>query len=218
MRILIVDDHTLFRAALALLLKQFDPTTVTISVGSAEEALGAISHYSDLDLILLDLKLPGMDGLSVLPQLREKSPKVPVAILSASEDHETAHTALAAGAAGFIQKSASCQELQSALRLVLDGEVYLSPTLLALPEFAINTVRSVDTIKESGLTRRQLEVLELMSLGLPNKLIARRLELTEGTVKLHVSAVLRALETRNRTEAVREGGRRGLLRAQVSTI
>ena len=109
MRILIVEDHTMFREALTLMLKHCDPAIVAITVGSAEEALGAISHYSDLDLILLDLALPGIDGLSALPQLREKAPGVPVAILSASEDQETASNALVAGAAGFIQKSASCE-------------------------------------------------------------------------------------------------------------
>lgn len=211
MRTLIVDDHTLFREALILLLKEFDPTVTLIEASSAEEALSALDFYADLDLILLDLRLPGMDGLAVLPLIREACPTVPVVLLSGTEDRATARYALDQGAAGFIHKSAGSQEMRNALSLVLQGDVYAPLALLTYSERTgppESTRNRADG--ESGLTERQLEVLRLMSDGRPNKIIARELGITEATVKLHVSAILQALDVHNRTEAVLEAARRGL--------
>jgi DNA-binding NarL/FixJ family response regulator len=212
MRILIVDDHTLFREALVLLLKEFDPAVTLIEASTAEEALSALDYYTDLDLILLDLKLPGMDGLSALPLLREASPTVPVMLLSGTEDWAAARQALAEGAAGFIHKSAGSQAMRNALRLVLKGEVYAPLAMLTSPELdEPSEPAEIASAGELGLTHRQLEVLQLMSQGQPNKIIARELGITEATVKLHVSAILQALCVRNRTEAVLEASRRHLL-------
>ena len=219
MRILIVDDHTLFREAFILLLKEFDPKVALIEASSAEEALSALDYYADLDLILLDLRLPGMDGLAVLPLIREACPTVPVVLLSGTEDRATARYALDQGAAGFIHKSAGSQEMRNALRLVLQGEVYAPLALLTYAEATQEREPAEDPGDgESGLTQRQLAVLRLMSGGRPNKTIARELGITEATVKLHVSAILQALGVRNRTEAVLEATRRRLLIADSAKM
>ena len=216
MRILLVDDHTLFREALLHVLRQFDSTAVVIEASTAREAIRLTAHYHDLDLILLDLALPGLNGLSALPELHGLRPAVPLVILSASEDSFDVRQALEAGAVGYIPKSSSSHEMITALRLVLAGEVYVPPALLAALEANDTasiqmTVAAAGEGSVEGLTPRQVEVLRLMAQGLSNKGICKRLNLAEGTVKLHVTAVLRALNTCNRTHAVIEATRRGLI-------
>ena len=215
MRILLVDDHTLFREALLHVLRQFDDTAVVIEASTAREAIRLAAHYHDLDLILLDLTLPGLNGLSALPELHELRPTAPLVILSASEDSVDVRQALDAGAMGYIPKSSSSHEMITALRLVLAGEVYVSPAMLAAVEGleAVAVQVTAAAVRESadGLTPRQLEVLRLMAQGLSNKGICKRLNVAEGTVKLHVTAVMRALNTCNRTQAVIEATRRGLI-------
>lgn len=236
MRILLVDDHTLFREALLHVLKQFESAAVVIEASTAQEAVRLAGHYHDLDLILLDLALPGSDGLSALPELRELRPAVPLVILSASEEIAAVRQALRAGAMGYIPKSCSSHEMISALRLVMAGEIYVPPALLAaletpeltpVPE-APNAAENVGpdsasrtplaslsgastpasgTARCEGLTPRQLDVLRLMAQGLSNKGICKRLNLAEGTVKLHVTAIMRALNAANRTHAVLEATR-----------
>ncbi len=221
MRILLVDDHTLFREALLHVLRQFDSAAVVIEAATAKEAVRLAAHYHDLDLILLDLTLPGSDGFCALPELHELRPTVPLVILSASEDASDVRRALDAGAMGYVPKSSSSREMITALRLVLAGEVYVPPTLLAaleaLATVLIQATASVVEEKEaSGLTPRQLQVLRLMGQGLSNKAICKRLDVAEGTVKLHVAAVMRALSAGNRTQAVIEATRRGLIPAADS--
>lgn len=219
MRILLVDDHTLFREALLHVLKQFDGTAVVIEAATAREAIRLAAHYHDLDLILLDLSLPGLNGLSALPELHELRPTAPLVILSASEDSADIRQALDAGAMGYIPKSSSSHEMITALRLVLAGEIYVPPAMLAALEALESASSPVDTASSleerdiDGLTPRQVEVLRLMAQGLSNKGICKRLNVAEGTVKLHVTAVMRALNTCNRTQAVIEATRRGLIPA-----
>ncbi len=218
MRILLVDDHTLFREALLHVLRQFDSAAVVIEAATAREAIRLAAHYHDLDLILLDLTLPGFNGLSALPELHELRPTVPLVILSASEDAADVRQALAAGAMGYVPKSSNSREMITALRLVLAGEVYVAPAMLvALESLEATSAQAAGAVGEEdsvdGLTPRQLEVLRLMAQGLSNKGICKRLNVAEGTVKLHVTAVLRALDAGNRTQAVIEATRRGLLPA-----
>lgn len=211
MRILLVDDHALFREALLHIIKQFDAQAVVIEAATSQQALQLAAHYHDLDLILLDLALPGVDGLSALPELRRLAPSVPLVVLSASESPADVQQALESGAAGYVPKSCSSHEMIAALRLVLAGEIYLPAVLL----MAIGASQRPQPLsrdpKTSELTPRQLEVLHWMGQGLSNKRIGKCLSLTEGTVKLHVAAILRVLNTRNRTQAVVEASRRGLL-------
>ena len=221
MHILLVDDHTLFREALLHVIRQFDDTAVVIEASTAEGALHLAAHYQELDMILLDLALPDRDGLSVLPELHGLAPATPLVILSATENPASVRRALNAGAAGYIVKSCSSHEMITALRLVLEGDVYIPPALLVALESLPSTVIPpastqtppfrVEESGESGLTPRQMEVLRLMGQGLSNKSIGKRLDLAEGTVKLHVAAILRVLNASNRTQAVIEASRRGLI-------
>jgi len=209
MWILVIDDHTLFHEALSLLLKQIDHDAIIISAANCEQALGTLTHYPDLDLILLDPVMPIEECLQLLPQLRLKAPQVPIIVLSSTDCPETMQKVIDAGATGFLPKSAGIHEMQNAIHLILDGSVYIPPALLPYAE--ASSIVDQPEPDENPLTRRQIEVLALVARGLSNKLIARELDLTEGTVKLHVSGILRTLETRNRTEAVREASRRGFL-------
>jgi len=212
MRILIVDDHTLFRESLTLLLKEHLPEVRLIEASTGTDALQAVALYEDFDLILLDLLLPGQGGLELLPQLREAVPTTPVMVLSGTEDQTAAMAALDRGAVGYVHKSAGSQEMRNALDLVLQGEVYAPLAMLATQESALSPAPSASAAPiPCGVTPRQLDVLRLLAQGLPNKSIARALDLSEATVKLHVSAILRALGTRNRTEAVLKATQQGLI-------
>lgn len=208
MRILLIDDHRLFREAIGHVLRSLDAEVVLLEAGTAEEAIGMVRHYQDLDLVLLDLNMPGMGGLSGLPQLVAAAPAVPVVVVSGSAHGEDVRRAIAAGAAGYIPKTFSSHELSAALRLVLAGEIFVPPALLPAMDAAPAASAPAGAV---SLTPRQAEVLQLMGNGLSNKSIAQRLDLSEGTVKLHVNAILRALNARNRTEAVVEATRRRLI-------
>jgi DNA-binding NarL/FixJ family response regulator len=191
MKILVCDDHALFREGLELVLGQLDPAAELASVGDAESALARVAADDALDLVLLDLQLPGMDGFAALERLRRDHPSVPVVVLSASESPAHARSALERGASGFIPKSTRGSVLLSALRLVLSGGVYVPPLVMdgAAPA------------PRSALTGRQLEVLRLLARGLTNREIADVLKIAEGTVKTHVMHLYDALEVTNRTEA-----------------
>ena len=165
------------------------------------EALATVGATPDLDLVLLDLAMPGMDGLAGLRTLRARRPALPVVILSASEEALDVRRAIESGAMGFIPKASSSGVMLGALRLVLSGGVYLPPAYLERSRAGMTpiTAPSADTL---GLTARQHDVLRLLGQGQSNKEIARVLGLAEGTVKLHISAILRALGVANRTRAV----------------
>jgi two-component system, NarL family, nitrate/nitrite response regulator NarL len=213
MNILLVDDHTLFREALHHVLNQLDAQVVILEAANTQEAAQLISRPRILDLILLDIDLPGVDGLTALPSLRELSPTVPIVVLSGSETSQHVKRALDNGAVGYIPKSCSSHEMLAALRIVLQGDVYIPPRLsgklgISAP---LLVASSDDGLSQNLLTPRQIEVLELMAQGLPNKSIARTLAVAEGTVKLHVAAIMRTLGSSNRTEAVMAASRLGLV-------
>jgi DNA-binding NarL/FixJ family response regulator len=192
MKILVCDDHALFREGLELILGQLDPAAELDSVGDAETALARVARGDGPDLVLLDLQLPGMGGLAALEALRRDRPDVPVVVLSASESPSHARAALELGASGFIPKSARGSVLLSALRLVLSGGVYVPPLVMD---------GVTDPTKAPALTERQLEVLRLLARGLTNREIADVLKISEGTVKSHVKHLYEALDVTNRTEA-----------------
>src|SRR5450759_3859935 len=211
MHILLVDDHTLFREALLHVLNQLDSQVIVLEAANVEEAAQLISHTRNLDLILLDIDLPQVDGLTALPGLRELAPTVPIVVLSGSEASEHIKRALNSGAVGYIPKSCSSHEMLAALHIILQGDVYIPPKLLGKLEGASLSfgVYSDNHSTQTTLTTRQIEVLELMARGLPNKSIARTLNVAEGTVKLHVASILRAFGVNNRTQAVIEASRLG---------
>ena len=213
MHILLIDDHTLFREALLNVLQQLSEDVVVIEAASAEDAKRLAMHYQELDLILLDLELPDANGVSIIPELQSLAPTVPIVVLSATEAVTTVQQALEFGVAGYIPKSSTSHETLAALRIVFSGDIYVAPALL----IAIDAIASSDGYNnkstETVLSPRLLDVLRLMAQGLSNKVIARQLQLAEGTIKLHVASILRALKVNNRTEAAMMGARLGLIPA-----
>ena len=159
--------------------------------------------------MILDLALPGCDGFELLADLRRDWPDIPVLVLSATYDKLTVEMALDLGAMGFIPKTANAHVLIDALRLVLSGGVFV-PAECSVAGAGAFRPRAVVRSEELGLTPRQADVLKLLVQGKPNKLICRDLSLSEGTIKVHVSAILRALNVRTRTQVVIELARRGV--------
>ena len=167
-----------------------------------------IAEQGDIELVLLDLALPDSSGMSGLKRLREQAPEVTVVVLSADETPETVLAAIEAGAAGFIPKTARLGVMQAALRVVLDGGVYLPEAVLTR---SAAPVPPPDEAGDSlGLSPRQLDVLKLLIEGKPNKLICRELDLSESTVKTHLAAIFRRLNANSRTQAVVAAARLGL--------
>jgi len=206
-KILVIDDHPLIRQALQNVLHGLDADVQILEAPDCARALDLVAAHADLDLVMLDLNLPGVGGLDILSLLREQHPGLPVVMLSASDDRQTVLSAIDRGAMGFIPKSSSSEVMLNALRLVLSGGVYLPPAVLgdhgmapasAAPSAPLPSGSPADL----GLTERQTQVLALMVQGKPNKIICRELDLAEGTVKIHVSAILKALNVTSRTQAV----------------
>jgi DNA-binding NarL/FixJ family response regulator len=212
-KILIVDDHPLILEALRHVLRALDSAIEVLEARDTSEALALAATCSDIDLALLDLGLPGKTGLDALHELRTEQPDLPVVVLSATEDPETVLGAVDAGAMGFISKASRNDVLVNALRIVLSGAVYLPPQLLQHRGAGGDREAarpSALTYRDVGLTDRQAEVLSLLIQGKSNKLICRELGLAEGTVKIHVTAILKALNVVNRTQAVVAVSRLGL--------
>lgn len=216
MKILVVDDHPLIREAVRQVLQALDQGVELLEAQTSAEALEAARRNDNISIILLDLTLPGADGFEALHRLREEFPGIPVVVLSASEQPETVIRAIDGGAMGFIPKTSSSQVLVQALRLVLSGGIYLPPEVLRrhhgdsrgpIDQAAASPLRDP---RELGLTERQSQVFALLVQGKPNKLICRELNLAEGTVKIHVTAILKALGVTNRTQAVIAAGKLGL--------
>ncbi|RTL20947.1 MAG: response regulator transcription factor [Burkholderiales bacterium] len=211
MKILLIDDHALFREGVALLLQPLRAGLQTVEAGSCEEGFATLAREGGVDLVLIDLGLPGLSGLDGLARLRADHPDVPVVVMSSADDRDTVLAALDAGAMGFIPKSSTSQVMLGALRLILDQGIYVPPSALIgsrpLPPAAqAAALRPA----EIGLTPRQADVLYLLLQGLPSKLIGRALNLSLSTVKAHTTAVLRALNVTTRTQAVLAAGRLGL--------
>ncbi len=210
MRILVADDHALFREGLVLQIQQMDETAEVEEAADLDTALEQVRGGAPLDLVLVDLAMPGTPWRDVLPAMREAAPDLPLVVLSASEERRDIEDALKLGAAGYIPKSSSTKVMLKALNLVLDGGVYLPPEILNEYRAAAPT-EGAAAAEGPGLTPRQTDVLRLMGKGLSNKEIAHELNVSEGTVKLHVTAILRALGVGNRTHAVIAATERGVL-------
>ncbi|GCL62122.1 DNA-binding response regulator [Rubrivivax pictus] len=209
MKVLLVDDHQLFREGMALLLQPLADPLQVLGAGSAEAALELLAAHPDVDLVVMDLGMPGMGGLSGMALMRVRHPAVPLVALSSVDDKPTVLQALDAGAMGFVPKSASAGVMLAALRLILSNGIYLPPSvfLAAEPAAAGFQAPGPRHPEQLGLTPRQADVLYLILQGKPAKLIERELGLSAGTVKAHTSAVLRALNVTTRTQAVVAAGR-----------
>lgn len=216
MKILLVDDHPLFREGLALLLARLEDGLELLQAGTCEDALPLCETNLDIGLVLLDLHLGGMHGFEGLAELRKLHPGIPVVVMSSEEEQATVRRAIDLGAMGFIPKSSSSEVMLGALRLVLAKGIYLPPSLLkgglvrTAPAREPRMTGGPVTPAELGLTPRQSEVLYLVLQGKPVKLICRDLNLGETTVKGHISAVLRALNVTTRTQAIVAAHRLGL--------
>jgi DNA-binding NarL/FixJ family response regulator len=205
MRFLIVEDHPLFREALEGALQMAAPEANILQATSIDGALELLSSTVDLDLILLDLSMPGTTGLSGIIRIRKAYPRIPVIIVSGHQDPQIISGALSLGVSGYILKSASKQELAEGIGEVLRGSVCLPAAYRAQvrPQRAASPAQ--DLLKRlHELTPQQLRVLEMLKRGLQNKQIAYELKISETTVKVHVSDILRKLNVMSRTKAIVE--------------
>jgi DNA-binding NarL/FixJ family response regulator len=197
-RIIIVDDHPLFRAALRQTLAAGDPSIVVEEAGDLVELNAALEADRDCDLVLLDLNMPGTRGFSGLLLLRAQYSDVPVMIISAVEDGTVVRRAFELGAAGYLSKSVGSAEIRRAIETVLAGEIFVP----AGAELPAEDDQSALMRRLASLTPQQVRVLMMLSDGLMNKQIAYELNISEATVKAHVSAILQKLDVDSRTQAV----------------
>lgn len=207
LKILLIEDHALVREGMTHLLHQLDEDVTVFEAANGEDGVVVLEANADLDMVLLDLSLPGIDGLSWMKIQRKRFPAVPMLVVSAHDDGATIAKVMSAGAAGFVPKAQSADRLLESLNRVLAGEIVdpgASPTYpigIDNPE-VMKPAGGKTRPKDIGLTRRQVDVLDLLIKGKTNREIGILLGLTEGTVKLHVTGVLKALGVKSRTQAL----------------
>lgn len=199
-RFIIVDDHPLFRGALRQALGGAFVDAEILEAGSLDELADTLATAGELDLILLDLAMPGVHGVSGLIYLRAQHPEVPVVIVSASDDAATIRQCLDCGASGFIPKSQPVERIREAIRRIIGGEVWLPPDVDLSSAPAGESAELVSRL--ATLTPQQVRVLMMLGEGLLNKQIAFKLGVSEATIKAHVSAILQKLGVDSRTQAV----------------
>jgi len=216
-RILAADSHPLAREAMARLAAGLGPVVEVLEADSVAAAQACLAQPDEVHLVVLDTDLPDASGLDGLERLLRARPGVPILVLAAQDDPETARAALDAGARGFISKRSPTPVLTEALRLVLVGGTYVPPQALranppprGASALAAGLPPGATSLRSLGLTPRQTDVLALLVQGKPNKLICRTLNLAEGTVKTHTAAIYRALGVMNRTQAVYAVNRLGI--------
>lgn len=223
MRILVVDDHPLIHEAMGLIMSTYAENVTHESASGFAEACNRLEADPRIDLILLDLGLPGFTGIGALTDIRERFPDIPVVVISAREEADIIHAALDAGAMGFVPKTFRPEAIRMALHYVAAGGVFVPHQALGTGATAQADLAPASTTGEQispasddqvrerlNLTPRQFEVLKLLVSGMTNKRIARKMGLSDNTVKAHVGAVLRSLDASNRTEAVVMASRHGL--------
>jgi DNA-binding NarL/FixJ family response regulator len=208
MKILIADDHVLFREGLRQTLLQLGDDVTILEAADHDGILRLAAQHADADLALLDLNMPGKAPLVALAAIVAQSPTIPIVVLSGTEDLGEVRGVLDAGAMGFIPKRETAKVIFSALRLVLSGGIYVPPMLLQT-ESARGVRRA-----EIGFTPRQREVLQRLVMGKSNKEIGREMSLSDATVKVHLAAIFRSLNVNSRAEAVHAVEQRGLLTAK----
>ena len=210
MKLLIVDDHAMVRQAISALLERDTVGTCVVQARDSIEGLELAQRHDDLDAVFLDLSMPGMDGMAALRELGRLRPALPVIVLSAADDPNLVRQAFAAGALGYVPKSATSETLLSALGLVLRGETFV-PSLMLREPAPSDAAVARPSRSHAGLTARQAEVLQRLGEGLSNKTIAHRMGLSEKTVKAHVTAIFRAFDVEGRREAVAAAREAGLI-------
>lgn len=210
MRILLADDHPLFREGVKPVLKKLAQDLEIIEAKDYPNAFEMARQTPDIDLALLDLYMPGMPGVDGVSRFRVTYPQIPVVVLSATDEQDKIQHLLANGTLGFINKSSPSDVILSALSLVLAGGVYIPPSLLAKATDGDSNVIELEDGSRETLTQRQTEVLRELAKGLSNKQIARNLNVTEGTIKIHLASIFRILKVASRTEALLIAQKMGL--------
>ena len=211
-QVLIADDHPLFREAIARVIDDGFPGSTLLEASDLDSALAVAGRHDDVDLVLLDLNMPGMQGLSGLVRLRNLFPTLPAVIVSAEEEKRVILQTITYGAVGFITKSTPRKQMIQALEQVLAGSIYLPADIIragsGAGEESTAARREPEDLSDvlATLTRKQLQVFERMSRGDSNKVIAYQLNIAESTVKAHVSAILRKLGATNRVQAILSAG------------
>jgi DNA-binding NarL/FixJ family response regulator len=203
--IIIADDHPLFREALKLAISHAILGARTSEADTVDSLLATLNEHSSVDLLLLDLGMPGAHGFSALVQVRAHYPSVPVVVISGREDHDIARRTLAHGAAAFVAKSAAVPTIIDALQTVLRGEAWSPPVPLAgvlgrAPPVQADEADAARRV--ASLTPQQFRVLSMLCSGQSNKRIALQIEVSEATVKAHMTAILEKMGAENRTQAV----------------
>jgi two-component system nitrate/nitrite response regulator NarL len=211
MKFLVVDDHSIVRDGLAALFEQVNPGFEVFQGRDAEEGLRLLDQSDNFDLVILDLFIPGVDGFEAISAFGRKRPELPVIVLSSSEDPGDVRKALASGALGYVPKSATQHVLLSAIKLVMNGDLYVPPLVLSKNSGANSQLGDPPNAREKMLTPRQIEVLSLLCEGNPNKTIAAKLNLSEKTVKAHISLIFKALNVANRMQASKVAREAGLI-------
>jgi DNA-binding NarL/FixJ family response regulator len=211
MKILLADDHALFRDGMHYVLRKLDEQAEILDVGNFPDALNAAKDNPDIDLALLDLNMPGSEGAPSVKLFHTSYPDTPVVVISGTDQRDDIERVMNSGAMGFISKMSSGQDMVHALRLVLDGGIYLPPQLLQLALGQVREDKRSWRTNEYGLTVRQMEVLQQLASGLSNKDIGLTIGMAEGTVKIHVAAIFQALRVNKRIDAVQTAQRMGLL-------
>src|ERR1700760_2404532 len=218
LKVLVIDDHPLVQEGVSAALESLADDVTVMAARDAEQGLSLAAENPDLDLVLLDLALPGMSGFNLIGKLHERLPSLPVVVLSALEEPENVRHAINAGAMGFVPKSAATRVLIDVLQQVLEGNVTVPlalqssgpPVSHALPGASADSVAAGEP-DVALLTLRQLEVLSRVCQGKTNKQIATELGLSEKTVKAHVTGIFRVLGVVNRTQAVLVARRVGMI-------
>jgi DNA-binding NarL/FixJ family response regulator len=206
-QIIIADDHPLFREALKASLARLDPETRFIEADSVSALLSAVELEPDTDLLLLDLNMPGAYGFSALAHLRGNRPELPVIVISADDDPQTIQNALRYGAQGFISKSTDAAQMSQAIDMVLAGDICTPPGYSPPRSDPSGDDDLEIAARIAQLTPQQFRVLGMLCSGLLNKQVAYELDVSEATVKAHVTAILRKLGVGTRTQAVLVAGR-----------
>lgn len=198
MDVLLVDDHPILHETIGAVVRSIVADVHLHSETDLENALSKARQLKKLDLVLLDLGLPGYTGVDALLRFRKTLPRLRVAVISAIDDPESIRAVLDAGAAGYLPKTSPPRVMADALRLILDGGTYVPPEAMG----AVAPARKAPTLADLGITERQADVLRLLAKGLPNAEIARTLGISGNTVKQHAHSAYRALGVSSRTEAM----------------
>ena len=197
--IMITDDHSMIREGLKSLLELDDDIKVIAEAVDGRDCLDKLDVYKP-DILLLDINMPNMNGLDVLKELKARKSKVKVLVLTVHNETEYLMKAVDIGINGYVLKDSESAELKKAIRAIMDGETYIQPSLIPALN-AKRLERNEDEEKIDSLTRRELEVLKLLDIGMYNKEVAEKLEISERTVKNHVSNIFKKLEVTDRTQA-----------------